>query len=159
MTVLRVCSLGISLYVLPQCITCTQTTLPVAAMRYQTWDVLMFPGESRTPIQEFDTKCFVLDQSKYSELLDSRTLSLTFIDVGSSAADGTSERSQNTFESMTLVPILTCFVASLERGAPFRISIHSWDTPRPSQLLLSYKTPNEATLFEARIYVDGVFVA
>lgn len=60
---------------------------------------------------------------------------------------------------MTLVPILTSFVASLERSAPFRISIHSWERPKPSQLLLSYKTPAEATLFEARVYIDGILVA
>lgn len=34
-------------------------------MRYQNWDVLLFPRDSRIPIQEFDTKCFALDQSKF----------------------------------------------------------------------------------------------
>ncbi|KIW88621.1 uncharacterized protein Z519_10667 [Cladophialophora bantiana CBS 173.52] len=100
-------------------------------MRYQNWDVLLFPGDLRTPIQEFDTKCFVLGQK------------------------GTSDKYRSSFESMTLVPILTSFIASLERGAAFRISIHSWDMPTPSHLLLSYKTPDETILFEARVYVDG----
>ncbi|KIW72869.1 hypothetical protein PV04_01032 [Phialophora macrospora] len=109
-------------------------------MRYQNWDVLLFPGDCRTPIQEFDTKCFVLDQN-----------------VGS-LGDATADKHRNHFESMTLVPILTSFVASLERGASFRISIHSWEKPKPSQLLLSYKTPDESTLFESRVYLDGVLV-
>lgn len=60
---------------------------------------------------------------------------------------------------MKIVPILTSFVASLERGAPFRISIHSWEKPKPSRLLLSYKTSDEAVMFEARVYLDGVLVA
>ncbi|EXJ64638.1 hypothetical protein A1O7_00975 [Cladophialophora yegresii CBS 114405] len=110
-------------------------------MRYQNWDVLLFPGDCRTPIQEFDTKCFVLDQNAGS--------------IGEVAAD----KHRNPFESMTLVPILTSFVASLERGASFRISIHSWEKPKPSQLLLSYKTPDESALFESRVYLDGVLVA
>ncbi|KAH0840882.1 hypothetical protein FOPE_06197 [Fonsecaea pedrosoi] len=111
-------------------------------MRYQNWDVLLFPGDSRTPIQEFNTKCFVLRQN-----------------VDCSSSDATVEKYPNNFESMTLVPILTSFIASLERGAAFRISIHSWDKPTPSHLLLSYKTPEEAILFEARVYIDGVLVA
>ncbi|OCT44102.1 hypothetical protein CLCR_00592 [Cladophialophora carrionii] len=110
-------------------------------MRYQNWDVLLFPGDCRTPIQEFDTKCFVLDQN-----------------VGS-VGEATADKHRNRFESMTLVPILTSFVASLERGASFRISIHSWEKPKPSQLLLSYKAPDESALFESRVYLDGVLVA
>ena len=35
-----------------------------ATMRYQSWDVLLFPLESRIPFQEFDTKCFALDQGQ-----------------------------------------------------------------------------------------------
>lgn len=60
---------------------------------------------------------------------------------------------------MTVVPILTCFVASLESGAAFRVSIHSWDKPKPSNLLLNYKTPDESVLFQSRVYLDGVLVA
>ncbi|KAJ9609010.1 hypothetical protein H2200_006781 [Cladophialophora chaetospira] len=110
-------------------------------MRYQNWDVLLFPGDSRTPIQEYDTKCFVLEQN-----------------VGATG-DAAADKHSSSFESMRLVPILTSFVASLERGAPFRISIHSWDKPKPSQLLRSYKTPDELTMFEARVYMDGILVA
>jgi len=29
-------------------------------MRYLHWDVLLFPDESRIPIQEFDVKCHAL---------------------------------------------------------------------------------------------------
>jgi hypothetical protein len=68
------------------------------------------------------------------------------------------DKHHGNYETMTQVPILTCFVSSLERGAPFRVSIHSWSKPKPSQLLLSYKTATETTLFEARVYIDGVLV-
>lgn len=60
---------------------------------------------------------------------------------------------------MTLVPVLTSFVSSLERGAEFRVSIHHWDKPQPSRLLFTYKTPDEAVLFESRVYIDGMLVA
>lgn len=83
---------------------------------------------------------------------------LTFSDVGTSG-DAAADKHKSHYESMQLIPILTSFVASLERGAPFRISIHSWNKPKPSQLLLSYKTPRESTIFEARVYIDGVLVA
>jgi hypothetical protein len=85
-------------------------------------------------------------------------IQLTFSGAGG-LGDATTDKHRNHFESMTLVPILTSFVASLERGASFRISIHSWEKPKPSQLLLSYKTPDESTLFESRVYLDGVLVA
>ncbi|OQV03902.1 hypothetical protein CLAIMM_08879 [Cladophialophora immunda] len=111
-------------------------------MRYQNWDVLLFPGDSRTPIQEFNTTCYVLGQN-----------------TGLSSEEGSVENSQGNFESMTLVPMLNSFIASLEGGAPFRISIHSWDKPMPSHLLLNYKTPDETILFGARVYIDGVLVA
>lgn len=47
--------------------TSIQYITPTSAfdMRYQHWDVLLFPDSSRVPVQEFDTKCHLLhDQSK-----------------------------------------------------------------------------------------------
>ncbi|EXJ85498.1 2-isopropylmalate synthase [Capronia coronata CBS 617.96] len=111
-------------------------------MRYQNWDVLMFPGSSRVPIQEFDTKCYGLEQNP-----------------GFSTVLPAIDTDRNSFESMTVVPVLTSFVASLERGAAFRVSIHCWDKPKPSNLLLNYKTPDESVLFRARVYIDGVLAA
>ena len=63
------------------------------------------------------------------------------------------------FESMTLVPILTSFVASLQRGSAFRVSVHSWEKPNSSNILRSYKTPDETVMFEARVYIDGALRA
>ncbi len=76
-----------------------------------------------------------------------------------SALDGSADVDPGTFESMTLVPIMTSFVASLDRGAAFRVSIHHWDKPKPSLLLLSCKTPEEAIMFESRVYNDGILTA
>jgi hypothetical protein len=30
-------------------------------MRYENWDVLLFPEDSKIPLQEFKTQCFVID--------------------------------------------------------------------------------------------------
>ncbi|KIW15489.1 hypothetical protein PV08_05535 [Exophiala spinifera] len=107
-------------------------------MRYQDWDVLLFPGDSKIPIQEFDTKCYALEQASSLRGL---------------------EFNRNSYESMTILPTLTCFVASLERGSSFRVSVHSWEKPKASNLLLSYKTMEEIVLFEAKIYIDGILTA
>ena len=77
-------------------------------------------------------------------------------DVRISTFQAAPEMNPNTFESMTLVPSVTCFITSLEHGTPFRISVHSWQKPVASSILRAYKTPEEKTAFEARVYVDGV---
>lgn len=60
------------------------------------------------------------------------------------------------FESMTKTPILTSFIPSLPNGTAFRVSIHSWIRPQASSTLRMYKSDSESTLFQARIYVDGI---
>jgi hypothetical protein len=41
-----------------------------AEMRYENWDVLLFPEGSKVPIQEFRTQCFVTrDQGELRPLL------------------------------------------------------------------------------------------
>lgn len=63
------------------------------------------------------------------------------------------------FESLTIVPTVTSFIASLEPQSPFRISIHSWKKPTASRMLQTYRTRHERVMFEARIYVDGALQA
>jgi hypothetical protein len=130
----------------------------ITVMRYQNWDVLLFPADSKIPIQEFDTKCYALEQSECSPTPRCLVQELTTTDGRASslqAIDG----DRNSYESMTVLPTLTCFVASLDRGSSFRVSIHSWEKPKPSNLLLSYKTPEEVVLFEAKVYIDGILMA
>ncbi|RBR22322.1 uncharacterized protein FIESC28_04516 [Fusarium coffeatum] len=55
------------------------------------------------------------------------------------------------------IPIVTCFVPSLEPGTPFQISIHSWKQPNIEQ-------PNDANdedcpSIGARLFIDGGLVA
>lgn len=39
------------------------------SMRYQNWDVLLFPGHSRIPIQEFNSACHILfDRGKWMDV-------------------------------------------------------------------------------------------
>ncbi len=130
----------------------------ITVMRYQNWDVLLFPADSKIPIQEFDTKCYALEQSERPSTSRRIIYELTTSDGRAStlqAIDG----GHNSYESMTILPTLTCFVASLDRGSSFRVSIHSWEKPKPSNLLRSYKTPEEVVLFEAKVYIDGILMA
>ena len=56
---------------------------------------------------------------------------------------------------MLLLPTVTCFVPALRYGQPFRLSIHSWETPEPSQYLRSYSKHAAEVVFEARVFIDG----
>lgn len=128
-------------------------------MRYQNWDVLLFPEASKIPIQEFKTTCHVIK--------DQGSLSFDFLLVDSDRkyadcpAVQTSPFPENTNSSYCIgfIPVLTTFVASLRSGEAFRVSVHSWQRPTPSQTLLSYMGPDDTVMFEARVYIDGVFVA
>lgn len=114
-------------------------------MRYENWDVLLFPEASKTPIQEFKTQCFVVKDTD-SPYLQNPTI------VGPSAYYPV----QGNFGQ---VPVLTSFVPSLPKEAPFRVSIHSWEKPRPSRLTESLMQPDDLLLFEARVFIDGVLVS
>ena len=37
-------------------------------MRFQDWDVLLFPKGSGVPMQEFHTKCYALKESEHDAL-------------------------------------------------------------------------------------------
>lgn len=60
----------------------------------------------------------------------------------------------------TGLPTMTCFVPSLDAGAPFQISIHSWrGHPEVSQFTKAFSKHAELVQFEARVFIDGYFVA
>lgn len=63
---------------------------------------------------------------------------------------------QQNFEFSSMTPLMSSFIASLACGALFRVSIHSWDPPTPSDIVQNHKTMDEAVIHEATIYVDGV---
>ena len=101
-------------------------------MRYNDWDVLLFPTgrDSKTPFKEFRVACQVIP------------------DVELAHCHGSAG-----------VPIVTCFVPSLEADAPFQVSVHSWSTPYISQFTKSYSKHTELVQFEARVFIDGRLVA
>ncbi|KAG5916273.1 hypothetical protein E4U61_003824 [Claviceps capensis] len=99
-------------------------------MRYEDWDVLLFPRDCKVPLKEFKVACHVVHDP------ESRQLSSPFG-----------------------LPTLCCFVPSLPQGSPFQVSIHSWTAPIVSQLAQSYSQHAENVKFEARLFVDGALMA
>lgn len=101
-------------------------------MRYDDWDVLLFPSSrvERVPFKEFSVNCHVVE-------------------------DAESPHGRTSFG----LPAMTCFVPSLQPGAQFHISIHSWGTPRISQYALAYSKFPLLVKLEARIMIDGRMVA
>lgn len=61
--------------------------------------------------------------------------------------------------SQIQLPVLTAFIPSLAQNSPFRVSVHSWERPRPSRMMESIMQPEDAVLYEVRVYIDGVCVS
>ena len=57
------------------------------------------------------------------------------------------------------LPVLTTFIPSLPANSAFRVSIHSWEQPHASRLMESLLQPDDTSMFEVRIFVDGLCVA
>jgi len=51
------------------------------------------------------------------------------------------------------------FIPSLPWGLPFRVSIHSWETPRIARPVPRTAQQDVVSLFEARVIVDGCCIA
>ncbi|KAH7417327.1 hypothetical protein BKA64DRAFT_297498 [Cadophora sp. MPI-SDFR-AT-0126] len=96
-------------------------------MRYQNWDVLLFPDQYKVPLQEFKTSCQVI-QDPESHNLQSNPL---------------------------LLPTVTSFIPGLPAGAAFRVSIHCWQNPEISRYIQTLKKPSDVVTFEARLFIDG----
>lgn len=114
-------------------------------MRYENWDILLFPEGARVPIQEFKTQCFVTRDTESPYLQNPSLLGPNaYLRVQGSHGH---------------IPILTSFIPTLPRDSCFRVSIHSWENPRPSRLTESLMQPDDVLLYEARVFVDGICVA
>ncbi|THC88176.1 hypothetical protein EYZ11_012376 [Aspergillus tanneri] len=116
-------------------------------MRYENWDVLLFPESSKVPLQEFKTQCFVTKDTGWKKPL-AWSKQCALISTGG--------RISLPAQSYTL---LTTFIPSIPPNYSFRVSIHSWEKPRPSRLMSSLLQPDDALLFEIRIFIDGLCVA
>lgn len=55
------------------------------------------------------------------------------------------------------IPVVTCFVPHLSRGLQFRVSLHSWYEPPVSRGTQATTSPNDSILFEARVFLDGMY--
>ncbi|KAK8125973.1 uncharacterized protein PG998_001732 [Apiospora kogelbergensis] len=95
-------------------------------MRYEDWDLLIFPQDSKIPLQEFKTQCHVVHNPEFAFTSGSYGL-----------------------------PTLTCFVPGLTGGTPFNISLHNWRKPEISQYTKSYSQHLELVKWEARVIIDG----
>lgn len=67
----------------------------------------------------------------------------------------------NSFDESSLIqlPIVVGYIPSIPWGLPFRVSIHSWETPRLFRPLPQTAHQDVISLFEARVVVDGCCVA
>ncbi|KAK8019961.1 hypothetical protein PG990_005099 [Apiospora arundinis] len=99
-------------------------------MRYEDWDLLIFPQDSKIPLQEFKTQCHVVHDPEFAFTSGSYGL-----------------------------PTLTCFVPGLTGGTPFNISLHNWRKPEISQYTRSYSQHLDIVKWEARVIIDGRLVA
>ncbi|KAI0195445.1 hypothetical protein F4808DRAFT_464266 [Astrocystis sublimbata] len=99
-------------------------------MRFEDWDVLLFPKDSKVPIKEFKINCHVIHDSEFAYTNGSYGL-----------------------------PTMTCFVPGLAPGTHFNISLHSWKTPDISQFSQNYSKHPELVKFEARVLIDGRLIA
>ncbi|KAJ5621993.1 hypothetical protein N7528_005225 [Penicillium herquei] len=114
-------------------------------MRYENWDILLFPEGSKVPVQEFKTQCYVTKdtESPYLQVPDILSPQQYFRVQG----------------NVGQVPVLTSFVPSMPKDSPFRVSIHSWEKPHPSRFIEKIMQPDDILVFEARVLIDGHPVA
>ncbi|KAL4954922.1 hypothetical protein BDW69DRAFT_162195 [Aspergillus filifer] len=114
-------------------------------MRYENWDVLLFPMTSKVPVQEFKTQCFVTRDRESPYLHNPAFFGpATYVQPHGNLGQ---------------LPVLTTFIPSLPSNSAFRVSIHSWEQPHASRLMESLLQPDDTSMFEVRIFVDGLCVA
>tara|TARA_R110002033_G_scaffold142091_1_gene180522 strand:+ start:48 stop:413 length:366 start_codon:yes stop_codon:yes gene_type:complete len=117
-------------------------------MRYQNWDVLLFPDQYKVPLQEFKTSCQVIqDPGMRADTIVLRVTSRQYSDWPT--------ESHNLQSNPLLLPTVTSFIPGLPAGAAFRISIHCWQNPEISRYIQTLKKPSDIVMFEARIFIDG----
>lgn len=153
-----------------------------AAMRYENWDVLLFPEGSKVPVQEFKTQCFStrdLGWFPFHALFAGYTISAREINrVQNPSANLLSPPPTDSpyLHNQVLdhpashyhqagqggpgqIPVLTAFVPSLARGNPFRVSVHSWERPCPTRILESLMHSEDTVMYEVRIFIDGYCIS
>jgi hypothetical protein len=118
-------------------------------MRYDNWDVILFPFDSGVPIKEFRVICGTSLDAGWFTVLDVPIFLCALT---------TPEFS---LESEIRIPTMTCFIPSLECGRQFKVSIHSWvNHPEGSAFTKAKCTESSQEVkFEARVFIHGDLVA
>ena len=57
------------------------------------------------------------------------------------------------------IPIVTCFLPNQSDGTAFKVSIHSWIAPNLSEELKYMAHQGKHPSYQARVFIDGDFVA
>lgn len=123
-------------------------------MRYQNWDVLLFPELSKIPLQEFKVACSVIQDPGSCRHTTIICLSRYFLENWIMALTKNIER--HTLQTNPLLlPTVTSFIPGLPTGAAFRASIHCWQNPVFSRYIQNLKKPSDNVIFEARLFIDG----
>jgi len=94
-------------------------------MRFQDWDVLLFPQGSHVPLREFRTACYAHQDP---DPMHPRPTTTTTSSSTSSTNNNTTTTTTTT-AAVATTPLLTAFVPSLSAGEGFQVSVHSWSTP------------------------------
>jgi hypothetical protein len=108
-------------------------------MRYKDWDVLLFDQNSHVPQQEFKVACQVVHDTG-KPIFPSTFGPKNFVESSTPQVSG--------------VPVVTCFVTSLQPGTPFKISVHSWGRLPINQVVNN----EECSAISIRLFIDGVSV-
>ncbi|KAK0285928.1 hypothetical protein LTS00_010719 [Friedmanniomyces endolithicus] len=93
-------------------------------MRFQDWDVLLFPSGSHVPLREFRIACYA--QQDPDHPVHPRATTTT---TSSTNSTNNTTTTTTTTAAAATTPLLTAFVPSLTAGAGFQVSVHSWSTP------------------------------
>ncbi|KAF7713858.1 Uncharacterized protein PECH_000809 [Penicillium ucsense] len=111
-------------------------------MRYNVWDVVIFPADTGIPLQEYQVNYQVV-QDRDSPYLTNPVLMQRALGA-------------NDVVTWGKVPLITCFIPSMKEFVPMQVSIHHWAYPEPTWITLSTMIPGDALVYGMRILVDGV---
>ncbi|KAJ5481030.1 hypothetical protein N7539_006924 [Penicillium diatomitis] len=111
-------------------------------MRYNVWDVVIYPADTGIPLQEY--------QVNYQVVQDRDSPYLTNPDLMQRALGA------NDVVTWGKVPLITCFIPSMKELVPMQVSIHHWAYPEPTWITLSTMIPGDTLVYGMRVLVDGV---
>ena len=127
-------------------------------MRFDNWDVLLFPLDSKVPIPEFKIEAYSVDDLEAPPV---------FVGDGTNVQQYTTSPEPNTDGSCinpsliqnsfnyAQIPLLSCFVPSQIEGTKYMVSIHSWEAIRHTLIPSVPEAGTKLHCFQVRVFVDG----